>query len=419
MNRLFQLRAACPVLWTGILITIGSAWAQNDKPMIVITPQEVCDYCDTMIDATLDLSGTRLYLEAKGTNQDYDDYQHLSLWDLTHTNQTQASSIVSVRSPVMDSNDFMIKLDPTGQLLGSLGYGMKLWFANEKNNTLPYLGDLENDFRFPAFTFSNKGDKVAVSTRDKYLAIWDTVRLNGTLPLMIVKASTKDGAQTVRFSSSDRYILAGTDLFDLSQINSKVPKRVVELHVTGGGPSSVAFSKNDALIGVGLSWCYCAALWDTSSALQGNAEPIAFMKHGEHVHFIDFDKTGQYVVTTADDNTAKLWDTTKIENQAPLLLATMEHECGGVYQAIFTDDSSRLFTRSLCGIKLWDIKHIKDDGKPPLIAEFTTDGGYSKIELDPAGIWLLTVNSKSAQLWDIAALEPDREPSTAETDYPE
>ena len=398
-------------LWFGFCVTSPMVFGQDNKPVIVITPQEVCDYCDTLVDATFDLTGTKLYLEAKGINSDDDDYQHLSLWDISQTNHTHASIILSEQSPEMDPNDFMIKIDPTGRLLGSIGKSMKLWFAGVKNNTLPYLATLESDFAFPAFAFSHRGDKIAVGTRDKYLAIWDTFRFNGSKPLLMVKASTEDSAQCVQFSPSERFILAGTDLFDLSQIESGIPKRVVELDVIGGEPNSVAFSEDGKHIGVGLSYCYCGALWYTDSAIEGNPEPVALMKHGEHVHFINFDKTGQYVVTTADDRTAKLWDTSKIDNKAPLLLATMEHECDGVYQAIFTPDSSLLFTRSLCGIKLWDIKHIRADHKPPLVASFLTDGGYQKIELDPAGIWLLTVNSKSAELWDIAALHPDPVPS--------
>lgn len=410
MKRLLIHRLVFRFVLSEFLLVSTYIHAQDNKPVIAITSQEVCDYCDTLVDATFDLTGTKLYLEAKGTDQDDDDWQHLSLWDITRTNHTQATAFLVTRSPEMDDRDFTIKLDPSGRLVGSLGKAMKLWSAEEKNNTLPYIATLENDFAYPGFAFSHKGDKIAVGTRAHYLAMWDTFRLNGTVPSLVVKTSTKaDSAKAVQFSPTDRYLLAGTDLFDLSQIEGGVPKRIVELDVIGGEPNSVAFNKNGTQIGVGLSYCYCGALWNTSSALKGIAEPIAFMKHGEHVHFIDFDKTGQYVVTTADDGTAKLWDTTKIENKAPLLLATMEHECGGVYQAIFTHDSSLLFTRSLCGIKLWDIKHIKADHKPPLVATFVTDGGYQKIELDPAGIWLLTVSRKTAELWDIAALQPDSE----------
>ena len=89
MKRLFQGRLACQVLWANILLINGFVWAQDNKPMIVITPQEVCDYCDTLVDATFDLTGERLYVAATGKNQDGDAYPYLSLWDITRPTRPQ------------------------------------------------------------------------------------------------------------------------------------------------------------------------------------------------------------------------------------------------------------------------------------------------------------------------------------------
>ena len=410
-------------LWLGLLAVSSAVSGQDNQPVIVITPQEVCDYCDTLVDATFDLTGMRLYIAARGKDQEGDIYPYLSLWDITKTNHSQATTVVKVKSPVQDTRDFMIKLDITGRLVGIAGSALKLWYAELNNGTLPYLATLDKEFTgIHSFAFSDKSDKVAAGYNNHgidYLGVWDTYQFEDNKPKLLAKVNIAPAVST-QFNPTGRYILDGrgglfAEIWDLSQIKNEAPGHIGLKEI--GGPYTVTFDHDGRQIGVSMGSCHCAGLWNMDSVISGNTAPIALMPHGSDVYFITFDSTGRLIATTSNDHTAKLWNGTHIENSSLELLATMNHDCG-VDQAIFTRNASRMFTRSSCDIKFWDIQHIKEDGKATLLNTFS-DGGYQKIELDPAGIWLLTVNSKAAELWDIAALQPDQDATTPEPDYSE
>ena len=422
MNRALQHRLTCRFLWASLLFIGGSVWAQDNKPMIVITPQEVCDYCDTLVDATFDLTGERLYVAARGKNQDGDVYPWLSLWDITRTNQTQATMIVNSKSPVQDDGDFMIKSDPLGELMGVAGHTMKLWYAKVSNGTLPYLATLtKGSSQIHAFVFSHKGDKIAVSVDDNNLSLWDTFKVKTGDLSVAAKAKTNGHAITIRFHPAKLYYLDGidggdTEIWDYSQLTNGSPKHLVSL--SSDDHDIVIDHSGGRVVTTDMDYVGYAVLWNMNEVLNGNTTPIAKMQHSDDVFSINFDTTERYIVTASDDKTAKLWDSSQIKNSVPLLVCTMQHKCG-VRLALFAPGKNRILTTSTCEIKLWDTQTVKEDGKATLLNTFDTDGSYQKIQLDPAGIWLLTVNDKSVQLWDIASLQPDQEPPTSETDYSE
>ncbi|WP_257276014.1 WD40 repeat domain-containing protein, partial [Endozoicomonas sp. SESOKO4] len=380
--------------------------------------------CDKLVDATFDLTGERLYVAAKGKNQAGDTYSHLGLFDMTRTNRTLATALVKVKGPVLDSQDFRIKLDATGRLVGIAGNSLKLWYARVSNGTLPYLATLDNDFNgIYSFDFSRKSDKLAAGYNDdgdNYLGVWDTYQLEDNKPKLLAKVKSYP-AVSIQFHPTGRYVLSGihvnsygsfAELWDLSEIKSKTPSHI-KLNENGARPYIVTFDHEGRQIGVSMVDDNFAVLWHMDSIISGDTDPLAFMGHDDDVYFIAFDPTGRYIVTTSGDHTAKLWDGTQIKKNSPKLLATMNHGCA-VKQAIFIRNNTRVFTRSDCDIRLWDIQHIPVDGKAKLLNTFHTDGGYYKIELDPAAIWLLTVNIEAAEIWDIAALQPDSELSDAD-----
>ena len=404
------------VLLFGLLVASPAVFGQDNSPVIVITPQEVCDYCDTLVDATFDLTGTRLYLAARGKDQEGEIYPYLSLWDVTRTNHTQPALVAKSRSPVQDSGDFMIRLDSTGKLMGVAGHTMKLWRAGVSNGTLPYLATLTKDSsQIHTFAFSAKGDKIAYSLDNDDLTIWDTFN-NETLT-----AKTFSNAVSIQFHPTKLYVLDGlggsdTEIWDYSQVTSGSPKHLAWFHAPGGA-FVVTFDQSGERVGVSMGRCHCADLWNMESVINGNTTPLARMQHDDVVPFISFDATGRYIVTTSHDYTAKLWDSYQIKDEAPRLLATMKHDCY-VDLGLFVHDKNRILTSSDCGeVKLWDTLHLKEGGKATLLNTFNTGESYQKIELDPAGIWLLTVNSNTAELWDIAALQPDQDATTPEPDY--
>ena len=412
MNRLLQPRMACRVLWAGILFTIDSVWAQDNKPVIVITPQEVCDYCDTFVDAGFDLTGEGLYLAARGTNKDGDTYPYMSFWDITRTDQTRATAILAERSPVIDSKDFAINLDPTGRLVGIAGANLKLWNARVDNGTLPYLATLAKTARqIHSFAFSQKGDKIAAGLDENgsFFSVWDTYRFNGSDPLPVAKGSTGDRVMSIQFHATKPYLLAGRrhiELWDYSQITNGVPKELADLSYCGDSSAIMFDSDRERIVASTTSGC--AAVWDLNNVMNGSKDPIITLNHGGNVVSISIDPTGRYILTASWNQTAKLWDTAQLENKVPLLLATMKHQCE-VKQALFAPDKNRILTSSNCEVKYWNTQEVKDDGQATLLNTFNTDGSYNKIQLDPAGIWLLSVSNTLTQLWDIAALEPDQE----------
>ncbi|WP_448216904.1 WD40 repeat domain-containing protein [Endozoicomonas sp. 2B-B] len=414
----------CRLVWFSFWVASPVVFGQDKQPVIIIEPWNVCDCCDNLVDATFDLTGERLYVAANGKNQAGDTYSHLGLFDITRTNRTLATALVKVKGPVLDSRDFGIKLDATGRLVGIAGNSLKLWYARVSNGTLPYLATLDNDFNsIYSFAFSRKSDKVAAwynEDGDNYLGVWDTYQLEDDKPKLLAKVKNKDRAVSIQFDPTGRYILdeggeALAELWDLSQIKSETPGRI-GLKSFGYlyNPYTVTFDHEGKQIGISMGYeCYCGGLWSMDSIVSGDTAPLAFMKHNSNVYSIAFDPTGRYIVTTSEDHTAKLWDGTQIKKNSPKLLATMNHDCT-VRQAIFTRNNTRMFTRDDCDIRFWDIQHIPVDGKAKLLNTFHTDGGYHKIELDPAGIWLLTVNNKAAEVWDIVALQPDSELSNAD-----
>ena len=334
-------------------------------------------------------------------------------------NQTHATPIVKTKCPAIDSRDFKIKLDSTGRLLGLAGNTLKLWFAEVNNGTLPYLATIGGDFTgIHSFDFSPKNDKVAAGYNNHgidYLGVWDTYQLEDGEPKLLVKKNLGP-VVSMQFNPSGQYLLCGqnqgpygAEIWDLTQIENEEPKEVVFLGYHDTGVATVTIYS----MGKKLSVVYSgnALIWNMDAVLGGNTAPVAVMKHNNIIVSVNPDPEGHYILTASDDYTTKLWDSSQIKDTTPSLLATMKHQCP-VYQALFSPDKNRILTSSTCEVKLWDTRTVKEDGRATLLNTFNTDGSYQKIELDPAGIWMLTVNSKAAELWDIATLEPDPESET-------
>src|SRR5215469_12539348 len=146
-----------------------------------------------------------------------------------------------------------------------------------------------------------------------------------------------------------------------------------------------------------------AILWDLESGLQ----QIVFAGHAPRgwITSATFSSDGRRLVTAAEDNTARIWDTESakprsswfapIETRSAIL--TLAGHTRPLTSAVFNMDGRRVLTASRLdhAARLWDA----DTGQP--IAVFSS-GSSEMLQaiFSPNGRRILTLSNEQVQLWD-------------------
>ncbi|NEP57106.1 MAG: TIR domain-containing protein [Symploca sp. SIO2G7] len=134
-----------------------------------------------------------------------------------------------------------------------------------------------------------------------------------------------------------------------------------------------------------------ARLWD----LQGNQKAL-FQGHQGKVLGVSFSPDGQYVATTSEDGTARLWD---LQGNQKALFQGHDPELP-VMSIAFSPNGQSLATASLDGtVRLWDLQGNQK-------AVFEESDGVMSVAFSPNGQSLATASfDGTARLWDLQGNE--------------
>jgi WD40 repeat protein/serine/threonine protein kinase len=114
-------------------------------------------------------------------------------------------------------------------------------------------------------------------------------------------------------------------------------KRLLIIHASNNGVSSVAFSPDSRRIATG-SQDRTAKVWDAASG----RELLTLKGHNDAVSSVAFSPDGQRIITGSQDRTAKLWDASSGRE----LLTLKGHEGGLVSSVAFSPDGLSVVTAS-------------------------------------------------------------------------
>lgn len=128
-------------------------------------------------------------------------------------------------------------------------------------------------------------------------------------------------------------------------------------------------------------------IWDLSGQLLAT-----LIGHSGHINSVNFNPNSTKIVTTSDDNTVKIWDTSTGN-----LLASLEGHKGNVYWAEFNSIGNKVVTASSDNTaKIWDVNTgkllVSLEGHLEIVnsAHFTPDG--TRV--------ITTSNDFTAKVWD-------------------
>jgi WD40 repeat protein/serine/threonine protein kinase len=221
-------------------------------------------------------------------------------------------------------------------------------------------GPLEHDFDGAELTiFSRDGNRLAVSSRNSDLRIWDA--------------------------------------------RTGVPL-TAHLKAGGSGPT-FCFSPDGKAFIVG-SWGSAHAYFGDTSVV-----PLKHMalNHPACIPSVDFNPDGRTFVTGADDGTVRVWDasTGKLRSESI-------HRDGGIRTVQFDSSGKRLMSSSADHtIRLWSA-----DSGQPITEPLRHQGGLHKVEMSSDARSVLLVSETNAQVWDLRPGKalPEVQPSEAQQD---
>ncbi len=188
---------------------------------------------------------------------------------------------------------------PDGSKILSTAEGnvAKVWDAKSGQNLLT-LDNFDNDLT--AEVYSSNGQLILIASRDHTAKLWDTQ--NGLCVLILEGHSGI--ILNAAISDNNRYILTSA-LDETAKLwDTQTGLCILTLNSPGiNSFSHVALSPDGSYIATVGYEDNSAVLWDSSSG-----RVILVLLHDTTVNSIAFNKNGRSVLTTSNDNLARVWD---------------------------------------------------------------------------------------------------------------
>jgi WD40 repeat protein len=239
-------------------------------------------------------------------------------------------------------------------------------------------------------SFDLAGSRVVTASQDNTARIWQV----------------DSGAMLARLQGHSRWVRSARFSHRGDEVVTASDDGVVKVWrwLTEGGVSQQSlnagngrqvwaeFSRDDTrVVAVGRTE-HSASLWSTESA----SEPIAWLRHGNHVNAARFSPDGSLIATASEDGTVRLWDARDGFSRAVLLGHTKN-----VDTVAFDAEGARLVSASEDGQALvWSVKEARrtatiSHGSPVAWAHLSPSGQHVITgSMDGrAGLWLASDGS--------------------------
>jgi WD40 repeat protein len=205
-----------------------------------------------------------------------------------------------------------------------------------------------------AVRFSRDGSRLYTPGPDKVVRVWDTTSF---APIAVLAGHTA-GVEVADISAGDRFVAT----------------------ISGGDPVKLWDARANRLI----------------AELAGHATGV--------IRSAQFSADGTRLVSTASDNTHRIWDLATLRVQRiledPGAVGSAPHSISGAFVAVFSPDGSRLVTGSGATLRLWRT------GKEPLVAELRSPLGVLAGVLSPDEKQVAVSGGQGyAAIWSLATGE--------------
>jgi WD40 repeat protein/streptogramin lyase len=278
---------------------------------------------------------------------------------------------------------------------------VKLWNAVTGECTATLTG---HDDAVPFVCWSPDGTTLASSSMDGTIRLWDAATGKAKTTLL----GHTDVVWGVSFSPDGKTLASGSSDKTLKLWDMATGTCVKTLTGSGGNVTCVAWSPDGKTLASG-----CAdngiKLWDVASGQCTST----LTGHLDELTSVSFSSDGQTLASGSRDNTIKLWNMATGQ-----WTATLTGHTGPVYRAIWSPDGKVLATGSADNsIKLWDV------ASGQCTATLTGhSGAVSSVSWSPDGATLASASrDMSIKLWAItppSAAKTNATPSAAAASTP-
>jgi WD40 repeat protein len=196
--------------------------------------------------------------------------------------------------------------------------------------------------------FSTSGKYVVTAGWDGNLKLWNTE--NGQLIRNITKETHK--LMYAEFSRDDRYLISCGNSSKIKVWNTESWLNEKTLTFYNGTVLNANFSSDGKKV-VSSGWLGMAVVWDfeKGDTLFTVSHSMDTSQGVNAVNSAFFDKSGDYFLTTAVDNTARMWNSKTGE-----LVKTLKEHRSNVVHATMNFDGSRILTSSWDSTaKIWNL----------------------------------------------------------------
>jgi WD40 repeat protein len=247
---------------------------------------------------------------------------------------------------------------------------------------------------------SPDGKKLAITSKDPIVRIWDTDSGKEVLKLENTRsvAFSPDGKQMVAWNQSNGYntrdrTIANKALKFASILDAESGKVLHELKGHPQDISSARFSPDGKTIATTSD--KTARIWDVESG----KELHKIEEHTGHIYSADFSPDGKIIVTSSQDQTTRIWDVASGKEL---------HKLSG-HSLVFSPDGKKIASNFydktvhlIRIVRIWDV----ESGKELLKIEAPTEQSVRFVAFSPNGKKMITAGGEKwkeniVQIWDV------------------
>jgi WD40 repeat protein/serine/threonine protein kinase len=238
--------------------------------------------------------------------------------------------------------------------------------------------------------FSPDGRKIAASSQNSTVRVWNAMRGNATAGAREVRSLKEHaGAVPGLAFSPDGRLIASSSADRTLRVWDAATKTRLDLKEYAGPLGNLAFSPDSRQLAV-AALDGNVAVW----ALDSTKPPILLKGHDAAVRDVAFSPDGRRLASCGDDRSARVWDLARRE-----VALSLEGHTDAILGVVFSRDGKRLATASLDRtVKVWDA----DTGRVQLTLKGHT-GGVRCVAFSPDGQRVASgSDDKSVKLWETA-----------------